>query len=126
MTEPTDAPTEKQIAFLRRMAERCYTSDQAPLVDAFISSLKTRAEASKAIQTMIDAGYGDERPERRAQPAAKASHRQVDYAERLVDAVWHDSGIGQGARRPTRGDLERMSARDISSLIRDLKADSGL
>jgi hypothetical protein len=131
MSDDVLEPTEKQMAFLRRMMDRCYTGDRAHLVDPFMQTITTRQAASEAIQRMIDAGWGDLRPDKAAKDkpkgkVEKASPRQVDYAERLVDAAWHDSDMGQGFNPPTRAGLEKMSKWEISKLINELKAESGL
>jgi len=57
----------------------------------------------------------------RAKANQKATPAQVDEAERLVRARWHDSDIGQGFHPPARHELERMTQWEIGMLIRELR-----
>lgn len=56
----------------------------------------------------------------------KATPKQVDFAEKLVRKIinfgsWEDTDMGQGMQPPRRRELEKMSKREISDFIDELK-----
>ena len=61
--------------------------------------------------------------QRNVGPSSKPSPKQVDYALSLIRrGGWRDSDLGQGSNEPTRADLERMSSKDVSAIIDDLRS----
>lgn len=56
----------------------------------------------------------------------KATERQVEYALSLLRKLgpgWHDTDMGQGFGPPSRRELERMTSREISEFIDQLKSE---
>lgn len=76
------------------------------------------ADAKATIERMISDWKADHKPAKAAPKAATA--KQVAFAARLIAGGWHDSDAGQGFHAPTTAELERMTSRDISTLIDDL------
>lgn len=116
----TDAATEKQVTFLRSLMAECYTTEE---IENNIAALTAdRQTASRAIQQMLDAGYGDQPTEPKATVSTKATDKQIRYASRLISRIhWHDSDLGQYGPPPSTADLAKMSRREISALINDLR-----
>lgn len=121
---PEAPATDKQIELIRHLARQFEAYGPAE-VDRIVAMSRTKGQASETIEKLIAAGA--RKPEKpAARPAsgkaAKATERQVAYALSLIRRVhWHDTDLGQAGPAPTAQDLRRMSRREISALIDDLK-----
>lgn len=128
ISNPSAPATDRQINLVRHLAAQFYSPDQ---VDHVVRTLAaTKGDASNCIERLLAAGGTKPAPARKApaaRPAARptnnrASRKQVDLIMRLISqSAWHDSDAGQGFDAPSRSQVERMTSRDASALIDDLR-----
>lgn len=119
---PTDPATDKQIELIRHLASQfdAYGPQQ---VDQIVAMSSTKAKASETIEKLLAAGATKPaKPATQRPTSSKATDKQVAYALSLLRRVhWHDTDLGQAGPAHTSQDLRRMTRREISALIDDLK-----
>lgn len=119
---PTAPATDAQIELIRHLAGQFEAYGPAQ-VDQIVAMSSTKAKASETIEKLLAAGATKPaKPATQRPTNSKATDKQVAYAMSLLRRVhWHDTDLGQAGPAPTAQDLRRMTRREISALIDDLK-----
>ena len=100
---------------------RPFTVDGREMVYGYLSRDPQPAGAAKPAPAKA-AKPAPAKPKKATQDLLLATDKQVALVQRLIAAGnWHDSDAGQGADPPTAAQLRKMSSREISELIDDLK-----
>lgn len=118
---PTAPATDKQIELIRHLAAQFDAYGPAQ-VDQIVAMASTKSKASEIIEKLIAAGATKPAKPATRPTSSKATDKQVAFALSLLRRVhWHDTDLGQAGPAPTVQDLRRMTRREISALIDDLK-----